>query len=721
MEPGDTPPDFGVHTGPPAIPVVTDEAKGDEAVPAEETPVQQGGSVALPPPKETPPETVDGPPADGVPAEPPAAPLAEHEISDEIAVTPATMEEDRVEPATAPEEGDSLYDEGLRAEPAVTEDVRVEPALPPTEADNQADLQAPAEPAIAALAALESSGESIAPEPIAKDEPQPATATPEAADGPPDPELPIEPVTALLAPTETADEIGAIPAVTEGAPVEPAPALVEGDSPHDEGFRAEPAVVDVHAEATPPLTEADKQADLGAPAEPAMVPLIALESSSEEVAPEPIKEDEPPVSTLLAAPQPEAADGSPAPEVPAKTAPAPIAALEIPDEIAAIPAVAEVASVEPAPPSPAEPENPADLEAPSEPEPLIPRETSDETVAPEVRAPEEQPEPPPAAADTAPSLDLPVAPPIVPLIAREIPRVVTAPPAVAFDRPAEPIAPPPLRPASITTSVQSPWPARLRRAVLVLVTLATGYAALVLFLIVVYRFVDPPRSTVMIGLHLSGQSVDYRPVSIGNVSSYLQRAVVTSEDARFCSHGGVDWGALAEAIQDARGGSTITMQTAKNLFLWPSRSYIRKAIEIPVALTIDFVWPKRRILEVYLNIAEWGPGIFGAEAAAWYHFNKPASRLTQQEATLLAASLPNPIAREAGDPGRITALLAARLRGRMMNSDAYVGCLGLRSMPKAAPDPVPRPAATKVPPKAAPWQTKTVPAKPDAPFNPWQN
>ena len=176
----------------------------------------------------------------------------------------------------------------------------------------------------------------------------------------------------------------------------------------------------------------------------------------------------------------------------------------------------------------------------------------------------------------------------------------------------------------------------------------------------------------MLGLMLSGQSVDYEPVPITSISSYLQRAVVTSEDARFCRHSGVDWGALAEAMQDSRGGSTITMQTAKNLFLWPSRSYIRKAIEIPVALVIDFAWPKRRILEVYLNIAEWGPGIFGAEMAAQYHFNKSASRLTQHEATLLAASLPNPIAREAGDPGRITELLASRLRGRMANSDVYV-------------------------------------------------
>lgn len=314
-----------------------------------------------------------------------------------------------------------------------------------------------------------------------------------------------------------------------------------------------------------------------------------------------------------------------------------------------------------------------------------------------------------------PELTIPdTAPAAAPFAWRTNPAEIAAPAAIAFDRPTEPIA-------GTSTPRTAPWHAMAQRTVLVIGAIAVTYAALVLVLIVLYRFVDPPRSTVMLGAHLSGQSVDYRPVSIGNISSYLQRAVVTSEDARFCSHRGVDWGALAEAIQDSRGGSTITMQTAKNLFLWPSRSYIRKAIEIPVALTIDFVWPKRRILEVYLNIAEWGPGIFGAEAASRYHFDKPASRLTQQEATLLAASLPNPIAREAGDPGRVTALLAARLRARMANSDAYVGCLGLRPMPRAAPNPAPRPSVNKAAPKAAPWQTKTEPAKPEAPFNPWQN
>jgi monofunctional glycosyltransferase len=274
---------------------------------------------------------------------------------------------------------------------------------------------------------------------------------------------------------------------------------------------------------------------------------------------------------------------------------------------------------------------------------------------------------------------------------------------------------------------RSPWPGRLRRAALILAGLAVGYAVLVLVLIVAYRWIDPPRSALMLTTRLTGEPVLYAPVPIARISSYLQRAVVTSEDARFCYHRGVDWGALYEAMNEARGGSTITMQTAKNLFLWPSRSYIRKAIEIPVALTIDAFWPKRRILEVYLNIAEWGPGIFGAEAAAHYHFDKPASRLTAHEAALLAASLPNPIARDAGEPGRVTALLASRLRARMAHSDAFVRCLGLRPMPRPEPRASPR-AGSKTSQKTAPksaanpgpeqntWQTTTDPA-----VSPWKN
>src|SRR6185436_4995918 len=124
---------------------------------------------------------------------------------------------------------------------------------------------------------------------------------------------------------------------------------------------------------------------------------------------------------------------------------------------------------------------------------------------------------------------------------------------------------------------------------------------------------------------------------------YLQRAVIASEDGRFCQHHGVDWDEIEEAIERARdgiprGGSTISMQVVKNLFLWPSKSYVRKALEFPLTFAIEMAWSKPRILEIYLNIAEWGPGVFGAEAAARYHFGKSAATLTPSQAALLAVS-----------------------------------------------------------------------------------
>jgi monofunctional biosynthetic peptidoglycan transglycosylase len=155
-----------------------------------------------------------------------------------------------------------------------------------------------------------------------------------------------------------------------------------------------------------------------------------------------------------------------------------------------------------------------------------------------------------------------------------------------------------------------------------------------------------------------------------------------SEDARYCQHGGVDWEAVREVIEDAedgtpsRGASTITMQTAKNLFLWPSRSYIRKGLEVPLALWLDLVLSKRRVLEIYLNIAEWGPGVFGAEAAAQASFGKPAAALSAREAALLATALPNPVRRNASRPSRGHARLAAINVVRAAEAGPYLVCLG---------------------------------------------
>jgi monofunctional glycosyltransferase len=172
-----------------------------------------------------------------------------------------------------------------------------------------------------------------------------------------------------------------------------------------------------------------------------------------------------------------------------------------------------------------------------------------------------------------------------------------------------------------------------------------------------YR-IGHPVSTLMAWRWLTGAPVSRQWVGFSAISPSLPRSVVASEDAKFCSHHGVDWGALRDVIDDAeegevaRGGSTITQQVAKNLFLWPGRSIVRKALELPLALWIDWVLPKQRILEIYLNVAELGPsGQFGAEAGANYAFGHPASSLSPREAALLAAILPNPVKRSARNPG----------------------------------------------------------------------
>jgi monofunctional biosynthetic peptidoglycan transglycosylase len=199
-------------------------------------------------------------------------------------------------------------------------------------------------------------------------------------------------------------------------------------------------------------------------------------------------------------------------------------------------------------------------------------------------------------------------------------------------------------------------------------------------LILLYRFV-PPVSTLMLARWIGGETVERYYVPLEGISPALRAAVIVSEDARFCQHHGVDWGALREVIgeEDAegpsRGASTIAMQTAKNLFLWPSRSYLRKAIEIPLALLIGFEWPKRRILEVYLNLAEWGDGIFGAEGAARHYFGKSADKLDAREAALLAAALPNPRLRNAAKPSRLHQFLAARLMARARAGGPLTSCI----------------------------------------------
>jgi monofunctional biosynthetic peptidoglycan transglycosylase len=198
-----------------------------------------------------------------------------------------------------------------------------------------------------------------------------------------------------------------------------------------------------------------------------------------------------------------------------------------------------------------------------------------------------------------------------------------------------------------------------------------------------YRFVNPV-STLMLWRWATGARVTRVVVPLARIAPVLPATVIASEDGRFCSHMGVDFEEIRDALEDAddlsevRGGSTITQQLAKNLFLWGGRSYVRKALEFPLALWIDLTLPKRRIMEIYLNIAEWGPnGQFGAEAAARYAFGKPARELSAREAALLAAILPNPHRRSARTPGPAVRRLAGVYETRGRSADA--SCLRGRS------------------------------------------
>jgi monofunctional biosynthetic peptidoglycan transglycosylase len=219
----------------------------------------------------------------------------------------------------------------------------------------------------------------------------------------------------------------------------------------------------------------------------------------------------------------------------------------------------------------------------------------------------------------------------------------------------------------------------LRRGLKTLVVLAL--IPVVLTLLYIPSFVHPV-STLMLQDLVTFTPYKRQWVPIDDVAPALVHAVVMSEDGQFCFHHGVDLGELRGVVDDAlageatRGASTITMQTVRNLFLWqrPLAS-LRKLIELPLAVYFDAMLSKRRIMEIYLNVAEWGPGIYGIEAAAEYHFGVSAKNLTRRQATLLAVTLPNPYERNPAKPGRGLKRLAALIDRRVSRSAAYVGCL----------------------------------------------
>ena len=205
-------------------------------------------------------------------------------------------------------------------------------------------------------------------------------------------------------------------------------------------------------------------------------------------------------------------------------------------------------------------------------------------------------------------------------------------------------------------------------------------ACLLVVLLALWSFVGPV-STLMAARHLTLRPVERVWTPLARLSPYLLASVVASEDGQFCRHHGVDWGALREVMANAdedgpaRGASTISMQVVKNLFLWPGRSAIRKGLEIPLAMVADRLWGKRRMLEIYLNIAEWGDGVFGAEAAARRYFRKAAADLTPREAALLATALPNPFRRDPARPGAMHNRLASLLLRRAARTGPWLDCV----------------------------------------------
>lgn len=230
--------------------------------------------------------------------------------------------------------------------------------------------------------------------------------------------------------------------------------------------------------------------------------------------------------------------------------------------------------------------------------------------------------------------------------------------------------------------MRAPLQAALRRALVAFAVFVLVVLALPYLIVPLYRFVDPV-SMPMLWRFVTGGRVERSFVPLNRMAPSLPLTVIIAEDGSFCHNRGIDLGAIRDALQQAdddleesRGGSTITQQAAKNLFLWQGRSLVRKALEIPLALWINLMLPKRRVLEIYLNIAEWGPnGEFGAEAASFWAFGKSARDLTPRESAELAAILPNPVRRSARLPSLQVRRLAALYERRAAAYPGHAACI----------------------------------------------
>ena len=240
--------------------------------------------------------------------------------------------------------------------------------------------------------------------------------------------------------------------------------------------------------------------------------------------------------------------------------------------------------------------------------------------------------------------------------------------------------------------------------------LLTGVAVFVLFHVyaLILRLAPNPGTLLMTQRAMQGQEVERDCVSLDRISPRLVYAVIAAEDAKFCTHGGIDWDAIEQAREynaknpgkRRRGGSTISQQTAKNVFFWNGGGMPRKAGEAWMTYVIETVWGKRRIMEMYLNVAEWGDGLFGAEAAAQARFGKSAADLTVREAALLAAVLPSPNKWSADNPGPYVRRRASSIQGRMrvVANEGYAACVFGEDAPKLPPRETPKGETPRPPP-----------------------
>jgi monofunctional glycosyltransferase len=200
--------------------------------------------------------------------------------------------------------------------------------------------------------------------------------------------------------------------------------------------------------------------------------------------------------------------------------------------------------------------------------------------------------------------------------------------------------------------------------------------------VLLYRLIDPPVTYLMLRNGLAGAPIDKDWTGLEDMTANLPYAAIAAEDAGFCKHSGFDFSAIERARKanargkKLRGGSTISQQTAKNVFLWPNRSYLRKGLEAWFTVLIEVLWPKRRIMEVYLNVAEWGPGVYGAQAASRYYFDKDANALTRTQAARLVSILPSPKKWSPNTPGKRVQRKARNVRRALgtVRTD-FSGCL----------------------------------------------